>query len=221
MAARARAERVAKRSVMTAIILFCTIHSFLPTRTPPLTFQAYPAAPSVSIMMPTYNKGEYIVRAVSSALAQTLTDFELLISDDCSDDLTSTNLQPFLCCEPRIRYWVNDERIFTNRNRVKVVRAARGPWLLCLDSDDELMNRTAEVDYAAQLRTGADMVEHKAIQVDWSRTRLPWVFKPPPFREADNETLTKAFWNGTMNWTLWLKMMRRALYVRALQFLGP
>jgi glycosyltransferase involved in cell wall biosynthesis len=218
---RGRVEQLAKRGSKIAIAVFCLISFFIPDRTPPPSFHISSLDPVVSIMMPTYNKGEYIVRAVLSALSQTLSDFELVISDDCSDDQTLSNLEPLIAADPRIRYWRNEERIYTNRNRVKVVRSARAEWLLCLDSDDELFNKTAEIDYATQLRTGADMVEHKALQMDWNKKILPWEFKPPPFREANNETLTKAFWNGTMNWTLWLKMIRRALYAKALDFLGP
>jgi glycosyltransferase involved in cell wall biosynthesis len=221
MAHWGRVEQLTKRATKAAVILLCLLTVLVPSRTPPPSVQFFAAVPVVSIMMPTYNKGPYIARAVRSALAQTLSDVELLISDDCSDDGTDAALAPLIAADARVRYWRNAARIHTNRNRVKVVRLSRAAWLLCLDSDDELLNRTAEVDYAAQLRTGADMVEHRALQVDWSRRTLPWEFKPPPFREADNESLTAAFWNGTMNWTLWLKMIRRALYVRALDFLGP
>jgi glycosyltransferase involved in cell wall biosynthesis len=193
----------------------------LPSGTPFPHLTGSVLSPLVSIMMPTYNKGRYIVRAVLSALRQTLEDIELLISDDRSTDNTLHRLKPLLSSDSRIRYWRNPVRLYTHANRIRTVHAARAPFLLCLDSDDELMNGTAAVDRAAHLRSGADMVEHWAMQLDSTLHYRPWVFKPPPFAEADNETVVRAFWNGTMNWTLWLKMYRRGLYAAAIRFLGP
>jgi glycosyltransferase involved in cell wall biosynthesis len=220
MKSRGRVDGTVRRAATAVFLVSCVVIASFPGHTAAPTFRASVTAPIVSILMPTYNKGKYIARAVRSAIAQTLPNFELLIADDCSDDSTLTNLTPFLASEPRIRYWINDKRLFTNTNRVRLVHSSRASWLLSLDSDDELMNQTAEIDYATQLRTGADIVEHKAMQIDEGNHLLPWVFKPPPFKEADNETLTKAFLNDEMNWTLWLKMIRRLLYTRALQFLG-
>ena len=43
-------------------------------------------APFISIIMPVYNVEKYIVRSIESVLAQTFTDFDLLLDDDCSPD---------------------------------------------------------------------------------------------------------------------------------------
>jgi hypothetical protein len=64
---------------------------------------------------------------------------------------------------------------------------------LNLDSDDELVNRTAEVDLATAREQGADMVEHKALQYTDRRGFEPWAFRPPKFAVGTNVTLTRAF----------------------------
>lgn len=57
----------------------------------------------VSIIMPSYNTANYIVESIKSVLAQTYTNWELIIVDDCSTDNTDEIVQPFLSDE-RIKY---------------------------------------------------------------------------------------------------------------------
>ena len=61
----------------------------------------------ISIIMPAYNAEKTLAQAVSSALAQTYKNFELLIIDDCSTDSTAALARSF--CDPRIRLLRNDE----------------------------------------------------------------------------------------------------------------
>jgi hypothetical protein len=183
-------------------------------------FIAAACRPLVSIMMPTYNKGPYIRRAVLSALRQTIHHIELVIGDDCSDDQTGSVLSTFISADDRVRYFRNPTRLSIHLNRVKVLNATRARFLLCLDSDDEMMNGTAEVDLLAQRRSNADIVEHRALMVDFRGRLHKWTTGRPSFHEADNETLVNAFWKGKHNWTLWLKLIRRTLYDCAIEFLG-
>src|SRR4051795_11809589 len=60
-------------------------------------------APAVSVLMPTYDQAHFILRAISSLLAQTFEDWELLIVDDGSPDDTHDTVKPYLADE-RIRY---------------------------------------------------------------------------------------------------------------------
>ena len=48
----------------------------------------------VSVIMPTYNCGRFIEDSVRSVLAQSVTDWELIIVDDCSTDNTAAVLEP-------------------------------------------------------------------------------------------------------------------------------
>src|SRR5919198_6646006 len=59
--------------------------------------------PRVSVLMPTYDHAHFILRAIDSLLAQTLTDWELIIVDDGSPDDTADLVKPYLADE-RIRY---------------------------------------------------------------------------------------------------------------------
>ena len=57
----------------------------------------------ISVIMPTYNQSSFIVRSIKSILAQTFTNWELIIVDDGCDDDTADIIQPFLS-DDRIRY---------------------------------------------------------------------------------------------------------------------
>ncbi|MBQ7931688.1 MAG: glycosyltransferase family 2 protein [Clostridia bacterium] len=89
----------------------------------------------VSIIMPSYNTGRFIRETVESVLAQTYTDWELLIVDDCSTDNTDEVIREYFS-DPRIRYIKNEENSGAAVSRNRALREARGKWIAFLDSDD-------------------------------------------------------------------------------------
>jgi hypothetical protein len=166
----------------------------------------------VSIIIPNFNKARYLSRAIASACSQTLQDIEIIVADDCSTDRSLSVIERFADSDRRVSYFVNRVSLFTNSNRIKAVSRARGEFILMLDSDDELINQTAEVDYHVALSTGADIVEHKAFVVS-SGVRSPFTVQLAPFQVADRKQLMAAFEAMKMNWTLWRKLIRRVMYL--------
>ena len=88
--------------------------------------------PRVSVIIPTYNRGWILEEAVDSVLAQTYTDFELIVVDDGSTDDTRALLQPF---GQRIAY-VHQDNQGVSAARNTGLRLARGELIALLDSDD-------------------------------------------------------------------------------------
>lgn len=88
----------------------------------------------VSVIMPSYNTGTYIVDSIQSVLNQTYTNWELIIVDDCSTDNTDDIVASIK--DDRIRYFKNEYNSGAAVSRNKALREARGRWIAFLDSDD-------------------------------------------------------------------------------------
>ncbi len=89
--------------------------------------------PKVSVIIPTYNRAPWVTEAVSSVLAQTYRDYELLVVDDASQDDTLEALAPFL---HHLIFLRQPEQRGVSAARNLGIIAARGEWLTFLDSDD-------------------------------------------------------------------------------------
>jgi len=86
-----------------------------------------------SVVIPMHNAENHIVRAIESVLCQTFIDFEILIVDDGSTDL-SVSLAGSIC-DPRIMIY-HQENAGPGAARNTGIRRANGEWCALLDSDD-------------------------------------------------------------------------------------
>ena len=89
----------------------------------------------VSIITPSYNTAKFISETITSVLAQTYTNWELIIVDDCSTDDTDAVVRPYLA-DGCIRYIKNEKNSGAAVSRNRALREAKGKWIAFLDSDD-------------------------------------------------------------------------------------
>ncbi|NLZ30356.1 MAG: glycosyltransferase family 2 protein, partial [Methanomicrobiales archaeon] len=92
--------------------------------------------PEVSVVIPLYNKAPYIARALSSIIAQTRQDFEVIVIDDGSTDGGEEIVRGF--DDPRIRV-IRQENRGVSAARNRGIEAARADFIAFLDADDEWM----------------------------------------------------------------------------------
>ncbi|MEL6928082.1 MAG: glycosyltransferase family 2 protein [Cyanobacteria bacterium J06600_6] len=97
----------------------------------------------VSVIIPAYNTGKYITKAIDSALCQTLTNIEVIVVDDCSTDNTVEIIQGFE--DPRLRLICNTHNLGAGGARNRAIAAAKGKWIAVLDSDDWYAPQRLEV----------------------------------------------------------------------------
>ncbi|MCW0216001.1 MAG: glycosyltransferase [Pseudonocardia sp.] len=109
--------------------------------------------PAVSVCVPAYQGARFIGATVESVLAQTFTDFELVVLDNGSTDGTSDVVRSF--DDPRIRLERREETVPLSENWNRVVRLGRAPLVKLLCADDVLLPRALELQVEA-LRTRAD-----------------------------------------------------------------
>lgn len=88
----------------------------------------------VSVIMPSYNTGQYISDSIKSIQAQTYTNWELIIVDDCSSDNSIEVIKSFDDC--RIKLLKNEKNSGAAISRNYALREAKGKWIAFLDSDD-------------------------------------------------------------------------------------
>ena len=91
-------------------------------------------SPKVSIVTITYNSSQFVRQAIESVLAQSFTDIEYIISDDCSSDNTWDIIQEYK--DPRIRAWRNPRNLGEYPNRNKTLNEAKGEFIIWIDGDD-------------------------------------------------------------------------------------
>jgi glycosyltransferase involved in cell wall biosynthesis len=95
------------------------------------------AKPIVSVLMTAYNREKFIAQAIESVLAQTLTDFELIVVDDGSKDHTIEIARRYTS-DKRVQVHVNEQNLGDYPNRNRAANLAKGHYLKYLDSDDLL-----------------------------------------------------------------------------------
>lgn len=100
--------------------------------------------PKLSFGLPVRNGGEQMVRAIESILAQTYSDFELVISDNVSTDDTVEVCRSYAARDPRVRVFVNEKNIGVDPNYNRLVELARGEYFRWLGADDWLEPSYAE-----------------------------------------------------------------------------
>lgn len=88
--------------------------------------------PRISVVIPTYNRQDYVVEAIESVLAQTYRKFEVIVVDDGSTDDTAARLQPYL---DRVAY-IRQENRGVAAARNAGIQLAQGELICFLDSDD-------------------------------------------------------------------------------------
>ena len=92
--------------------------------------------PRVSIGLPVYNGERYIAETLSSLLAQTFQDFEVIISDNASDDRTEHICRRYAGEDSRIRYVRNQTNVGAPRNYRHAFELSSGEYFRWANSDD-------------------------------------------------------------------------------------
>jgi glycosyltransferase involved in cell wall biosynthesis len=96
------------------------------------------AAPTVSICLPVFNGENYLAEAIESMLAQTFTDFELVITDNASTDRTEEICRKFADADGRVRYHRNERNVGGARNQAIAVDLSKGRYVRLSAHDDKM-----------------------------------------------------------------------------------
>lgn len=98
--------------------------------------------PTVSVIIPTFNRSEKVVRAVVSVLNQGFRDFEIIVVDDGSTDNTNKALSKYMSS---IKYIRQSANMGVSAARNRGIKNSTAPWIAFLDSDDYWLNEKLSV----------------------------------------------------------------------------
>ena len=98
----------------------------------------------VSIVTPLYNSEKYIEETILSVLAQTYTNWEMLIIDDCSTDNGPNIVKKYIEQDERVKYLKLEKNSGASVSRNKAIELAEGEYVAFLDSDDLWKNKKLE-----------------------------------------------------------------------------
>lgn len=90
----------------------------------------------ISIVLPVYNGEKYLRESIESVLAQTYTNWELLILDDCSSDTSPVIAKEYAKRDPRIRYYRNEKNLQLPGNLNRGFSLAQGEYLTWTSDDN-------------------------------------------------------------------------------------
>lgn len=106
-------------------------------------------APTVSVVMATYNGEKYIREQMDSILAQTYPFTEIIVQDDCSTDHTVDILREYAAKDNRVHLFVNDKNKGFNSNFLDACLKAKGDFIAISDQDDVWFPTKLEKQMAA------------------------------------------------------------------------
>lgn len=108
----------------------------------------------VSVIMPTYNCGKFIGETIESIQAQTYSNWELIIVDDCSTDDTTKVVGTYMEKDRRIHYHCLEVNSGAAVARTRAMELSRGAYMAFCDSDDLWMPEKLERQLDFMKKTG-------------------------------------------------------------------
>lgn len=126
----------------------------------------------VSIIVPAYRAAAVIAATIESVLAQTWTQWEMLVADDCSPDNTREVVRAWSARDPRIKLIELEQNGGPATARNAALAQAQGRWLAFLDSDDLWLPDKLQrcIAFAQQERAALVFTGFRRIAADGSRT---------------------------------------------------
>ncbi|MBI1854242.1 MAG: glycosyltransferase [Planctomycetes bacterium] len=141
--------------------------------------------PRVSVVIPTWNREQLVLRAVRSALAQTYRNIEVIVVDDGSTDGTFGALKEVASTDPRLLVVPSEHTGLPAAARNRGIDVARGRYVAFLDSDDEWLPGKLETQVAQiESRPGLCLTYSDAWVEENESRRATTLLEAYPLREA-------------------------------------
>ena len=182
--------------------------------------------PKISIIIPIYNKQNYILRILRSIQNQSLKDIEIIFTDDNSEDNSVQQIEKLQKEDARIKLIKHSKNIGTLINRNEGAINSKGEYLLFIDSDDLLLKDILNKTYIITKEKNLDILQFRAYWGDdlevyqyyeeYGFKHKTSIITQPElsklmYYEYENENKTLQ-----TEYNLWGKLIKKELYLRVL-----
>jgi len=190
----------------------------------------------VSVITPTYNCGKFIAETIESIQAQTYTNWELIIVDDCSTDNTKDVVNSYIKNDSRIKYHCLEKNSGAAIARTKAMQLAEGQYMAFCDSDDLWMSNKLEKQLEFMNENNCAFTCTAYEQIDEDGKSLERVIKTVKKTDYNRLLLDCPVGNSTVMYdvekmgkfevpnirkrnddALWLQMLKKEKYIWGMQ----
>ena len=185
--------------------------------------------PAVSIIIPMYNAEKYIDECLDSILAQTFTDFEVIVVDDCSTDKSCSVVESYLSKFDDKLKLIRRKKNSGNPGPPSNdgIKNSSGEYILFLDNDDAIIESALEELYTLAKKFNADVVHckryyrfpaDKKYSDESARFLHAYLIGgeelPPEFLTNDIAKRVTMLNQGKVFLNLWTKLIKRDLIIK-------
>ncbi len=152
-----------------------------------------------SILIPTWNRSEYLTFALSSAISQTFKDIEVIVSDNASEDNTKQVVERF--SDSRIKYFRTKHIISAGENFNNTFFNSTGEYFILMGDDDYLLPHYLEEIYKCLSKNSdAEVFLSKTAEFDY-RTKMLQIYSGAnnSFREVERKKIIERYFNFIPN----------------------
>lgn len=167
--------------------------------------------PKISVIVPVYNVEKYLHECVDSILAQTFTDFELILVDDGSKDNSGTICDEYADKDKRITI-IHQENQGQAAARNNAIAIAKGEWIHFVDSDDLIHPQMLEILYGAVDETTqismCGLCKGISLPDGFCSRKSNYTFKKCPVTEKELISMYNDFYQY---WVVWAKLIKKEI----------
>ena len=164
----------------------------------------------ISIVVPVYKSENYISRCIKSVIAQTFTEWELILVDDGGKDNSMNLVKKYAKSDNRIKFIESEMNCGPMVAREKGYLASNGSYIAFMDSDDTLPINALEILYQTMENTSADIILGATLVLEVDGTTHPHKKGLRPGIYSKKEVLSQLM-NGIFPHNLWGKLFKADL----------
>ena len=168
--------------------------------------------PVLSIIVPVYNVEKYLARCIDSILAQTFTDFELILVDDGSPDNCGKICDEYAGKDPRIIV-IHKENGGVSSARNHGLDIARGEYITFVDSDDQIGTSTTYEENITIIKNDPqiDVLQYPIYSI-FNQTEIKKTVLPSQYVYGEKDLFLNWYTGKLITGYVWNKIFKRIIF---------